>query len=269
VDERSFASTARVNNEGPMRRFIRRHGLKVSVVLFIAALWVYGLLPLAVRGQGGRLWSWGGYRFGLEREVLRNGAEARLWWWAGGLWRVEVDNRARLVPTPEEPSPPEPGLAWEMWRTREGVYHLKVYEPGASFRDLNSSFNEMKRPGMFGILLDDPARTVNVRPFEVSGTRTELMSKIITEFACNPGVFLLRPDQPFVWVYDPGEERLYPLRTGAARLAGIPMRPSGVMGLERTFIHPQDEGLGSPSPESAPEHWMPDAGVPGSEKAKR
>lgn len=268
VDERSFAGTALVEEQNAVRLFIRRHGLKIAVVLFVAALWVYGLLPHAVAGQGGRLWAWGYWTFGEERETRVNGAEARYWWWAGRLWSAEVDRGPRAKVKPGDPPAPDPGLAWEMRRTRDGVWTLIVHEEGVPFAYLNSVFNEMKRPGMFGIYLENPGRSESPGPFEVTGSKTEVMSRIVSEYECRPVPFLLRRDQPFVWMFDPVSSRLFPMATGAAMQAGVEIRGSRVIGDERLFIHPLDEGVAARGPEEPPEEWLPDSGPPRANKPK-
>ncbi|HBS28528.1 MAG TPA: hypothetical protein DEB06_03535 [Phycisphaerales bacterium] len=241
-NESTFAHGPRVRDESPTRRWLRRHGVVVLVLLGGVSLWVNGLLPMPVRGQSGRLWQWVGVRFGVERGRFNAGGEARLFWFGGRLWSAEVDR----LPDPGVTTTPPAARAplWELRRSIGGRWTLRVHDAGVPFNDINRAFNEMKRPAMFGLFLNDSDLSENTQPFEVvGGTRTDILSRVVWEYNARPTPFLLRPDQPYIWTFSDEQQRLVPVPTREAIEGGVEIRGSGVIGDQRTFIHPQAEGV--------------------------
>lgn len=216
----SDRSTFRASPNEPSRaqRLFRRATAVAVAVLVVLAIWVNDLHPKVMPRNAGRLWAWQGYLFGVESARTMRGARVSRVWWAGGLRSVRVYSENRDGLGPDGPA----RIAWEARRSWfGGRWSLHINEPGVRWEFMISQLNEMKSPRMFGIIWRDVGLRENTEPFEAEGSVVDVYSRVIWEYNMTVDSFLLRDDQPHIWVFSDETRRLTKVPLHEALVGGL------------------------------------------------
>ncbi len=175
---------------------VRRIGFPTAIVLLVITAFMHTLLPRPQRLRDWRLWLWLGAKYGVQSTWI-GGARGRIDWWADRITAIHANDTAGL---------PLWNVRWQ-WPDH---WTLVAHQPGVRWQDLSAAFSAMKRD-MFGVTLGPFQHEALDHPFELTGNKVELFSSLISLFGIEITPFLLRNDQPYVWVYDPLARSMVPI----------------------------------------------------------
>ncbi len=170
-----------------MSKQMRRIAIPLVVVLLVITGFVHTVLPRPAELNDWRLWVWMDQKYGVEVASISRG-QGRVHWWAGRITSVSaVDLRGDPL--------------WDVtWRWPDH-WVVRAHRAGVRLRDLSWAFTNMKRE-MFGVQIGPSTREATDGPLEFVGTKVDVFSEMVRYFGTEVSPFLLRANQPYVWLFD-------------------------------------------------------------------
>lgn len=170
-----------------MSRHMRRIALPLVAVLLVVTGFVHTILPRPADLTDWRLWVWMHQKYGVEVTWV-SGGQGRINWWANRITSIHAVDR-RGVPV------------WDVtWRWPDH-WVMRAHRAGVSQRELSWAFTNMKQE-MFGVQIGPSTREATDGPVEFVGTKVDVFSEMVRYFGTEVSPFLLRANQPYVWLFD-------------------------------------------------------------------
>lgn len=181
------------------RSLIMKHGVRMALLLAVILGFTTTVFPRPRLWNDWRLWLWFGQPIGVLN-VRHGDHEIYAHYWFGEELRreaIRVDNGR---------------LAWCVEDRGANRYRVRALEANIEARALRDAFNSIKGPErFFGVRLGQATRQASGAPFEIEGDEVEVFSRIMREFGYQLTPFRLRPDQRYVWTWDPLAQRMSPV----------------------------------------------------------
>jgi hypothetical protein len=193
-DPADHTTTAGEPARARLRRRERRAVLALLIVLGLVMAVRYTLVPVPNLRFGWRQWIWLSERYGVESYWTGNGF-IEVWRWADRAYLVR--EHAHLSETP----------LWELRVDDRDQWMFELNSPATEWKSVLSGFNLMK-DDMFGVQFEDQSPPAPVQPFEISGSKVDVLSAFVKNFGLRVNTMMIRSDKPYVWVYDRASERL-------------------------------------------------------------
>ncbi|MDX2116179.1 MAG: hypothetical protein SFZ24_11265, partial [Planctomycetota bacterium] len=190
-----------------------RTGRRVTWAVMLTLLMVVGVMhsviPRPVSLDNWQLWQW---MYGLYGVAHTNwGSQpGKVYWWGDRAYKAE-----RFHPLTGD-------LLWRLERHADDDLHLRVASAGARWSDLVGAFNLMKR-SVFGVRFGRDGLDASAGPFEVRGSRVDVLSALVRHFQVKVEPHRVDPDQRYVWVYDEVAERMVTVDLTQHEAAELPV----------------------------------------------
>lgn len=189
----------------PMSGAVHRFGVPLAVALLILTAAIHTVIPRPADLQDWRLWLWFGQRYGVQAGWTA-GWPSKTSWWGGRRTAIRAyDGAGKPV--------------WEVTWSWPDRWTIQTHRPQVRWSDLSAAFNDIK-PDMFGVLIEPAASDAALEPFIVQGSKVEVFSSIVQMYGLETRPFLLRLDQPYVWVYDRDRRRMVAISRETAASLG-------------------------------------------------